>query len=71
MAWRGVAWHIKYMVPGVALLIVFALIIPGFWFLILWYNRNKLDVSGSAAKRSPVPGFQRRARAPGLGIRQP
>lgn len=39
------ATYIKYMVPGIALLIVFAVVIPGFWFLILWYNRKQLDVS--------------------------
>lgn len=37
--------YIKYMVPGIALLIVFAIIIPAFWFLVLWYHRNQLDVS--------------------------
>ena len=42
--------YIKYMIPGIVLLVFFAAIIPCFWFLVLWFNRKRLDDPIVAAK---------------------
>ena len=39
------------MIPGILLLIVFALVIPGFWFLTVYLNRRNLDVSEPPSAR--------------------
>jgi hypothetical protein len=39
---------LRYMIPGILLLIIFALVIPGFWFLTVYLNRRNLDVSAAA-----------------------
>jgi hypothetical protein len=39
-----VGTFVKYMVPGCLLLILYALVIPAFWFAAVYLNRHKLDV---------------------------
>ena len=36
----------KYMGPGILMIIVFALLIPGFWFWAVYANRRRLEVRG-------------------------
>lgn len=45
-----VGTYVKYLVPGTILLVIFAAIIPLFWFFILWVNRRRLDDPVVAAK---------------------
>ena len=40
-----VATYLKYMIPGIPLLILYAAVIPAFWFAAVYLNRGKLDVS--------------------------
>ena len=40
--------YLRYMIPGILLLIIFALVIPGFWFLTVYLNRHRLDVRAAA-----------------------
>ena len=40
-----VSTYVKYMPPGIIMIIVFALLIPGFWFMAVHTNRTRLDVS--------------------------
>lgn len=40
-----VGTFVKYMVPGCLMLILYALVIPAFWFAAVYLNRHKLDVS--------------------------
>lgn len=42
-----VSTYIKYMPPGIIMIIVFALAIPGFWFMAVHANRHRLEVSCS------------------------
>lgn len=49
-----VSTYVKYMPPGIMMIIVFALLIPGFWFLAVHTNRTRLDVSGQLAAMLPV-----------------
>lgn len=49
-----VSTYVKYMPPGIMMIIVFALLIPGFWFMAVHTNRTRLDVSGQLAAMLPV-----------------
>jgi hypothetical protein len=40
-----VGTYVKYMIPGCLMLILYALVIPGFWFAAVYLNRKRLDVS--------------------------
>ena len=42
--------YARYLVPGILLLITFALVIPLFYFLVLWRNRKSLQDPVVAAK---------------------
>ena len=42
--------YVKYLVPGIILLVFFAAVIPLFWFFILWVNRHRLEDPVVAAK---------------------
>lgn len=35
---------LKYMGPGIFMLFVFAVVIPGFWFAAVYMNRDNLEV---------------------------
>lgn len=39
-----VSTYLKYMPPGIIMLIVFALAIPAFWFMAVHRNRHRLEV---------------------------
>lgn len=37
------ATYIRYMIPGAIMLFIFAVVVPGFYFLTIWRNRKSLD----------------------------
>ncbi|EFN55637.1 hypothetical protein CHLNCDRAFT_133816 [Chlorella variabilis] len=45
-----VATYLKYMIPGIPLLILYAAVIPAFWFAAVYLNRGKLDDAVVQAK---------------------
>ncbi len=41
---RLVGTFVGFLVPGTLLLLLFAVLIPGFWFITVWRHRHQLEV---------------------------
>ena len=37
-------YYLHYAIPGIAVMVSFALVIPAFYFLVLWFLRKRLEV---------------------------
>ena len=36
--------YLRYAIPGIAVMIFFSVVIPAFYFLVLWFLRKRLQV---------------------------
>lgn len=48
---RLVGTFVGFLVPGTLLLLLFAVLIPAFWFVTVWRHRHQLEVSNSQGRR--------------------
>jgi len=52
--------YVRYMIPGAIMLFIFAILVPAFFFMVIWRNRRRLDEPTTAAKYGFLYGAYKR-----------
>ena len=52
--------YLRYMIPGAIMLFMFAIVVPAFFFVVIWRNRHRLDERATAERYGFLYGAYKR-----------